>query len=119
MMTNNDDNKSILGTMTITYQSGDEVVTATGEGVPTDGPFASFVVLTNWTNNGKNNHDTRGPIYDHLCISTKNIITIRCNVSSTFRVNEDQVVRSSEMRDIMFEHEYRQHQNNTNQGAWE
>jgi len=117
-MSNENDDAPLLGSMTITYESGDDVVTATGVGVPTDGPFSQFVVLTRWKDDGVGN-DQHHPIYDHLCIATNKIISIRCNVSSTFHVNEEQVVRSAEMRDIMFEHEYQQHQNNTNQGAWE
>ena len=104
----------ILGTMPITYLSGDDVVTATGEGVACEGPFAQFVVL-------KMNQSKRGDEFDHphLCIATNKIISIRCNVSDTFQVDEDVVRRSSEMRDIAFEHEYQQHQNNNNTGAWE
>ena len=110
-----DNNEPILGSMTITYLSGDNVVTATGEGVACEGPFSQFVVL-------KMEPEQRGDEFDHphLCIATNKIISIRCNVSPTFQVAEDVVRRSSEMRDIMFEHEYQQHQNNTdNQGAWE
>lgn len=111
---------TILGIMTITYQCGDDIVEATGEGVPSDGPFASFVVLKNWTSRGYSSDDPISVTPSHLCIATKNILTIRCNVHPTFQVDEDVVIRSTEMRDIMFEHEYQQHQNNTETtGAWE
>ena len=103
----------LLGSMTITYQSGDDVVIATGEGVACEGPFSQFVVLKEWSIAGSEG------IHDHLCIATNKIISIRCSVSPTFVVDDDVVRRSSEMRDIMFEHEYQQHQTSIDNGAWE